>query len=258
MQTGRGVRVGNLVEQALAQPGLIWLAAAAMVAGVVRGFSGFGTAMVYMPVAGQVLSPFAALVTLTVMDLLGPLPNVPRALRDAHRGDIARLCVGLMLALPVGLWVLTRVAPEVFRYTVSLAALVLLVLLILGVRYHGALRRWMIYGTGALGGLLGGASGLIGPPVIMLYMASPHPARVIRANLLLYLLGADVGIFLVLLAMGRVTPEAALTGLALAVPYLVGNVAGGWLFRPGYERSYRAAAYLIIAVSALSGLPLFD
>ena len=52
----------DLLAQALAQPGLGWLFAAALVAGVVRGFSGFGTAMAFMPVAGAILSPFAALI----------------------------------------------------------------------------------------------------------------------------------------------------------------------------------------------------
>ena len=61
---------------ALATPGLPWLAAAVFVAGMVRGFAGFGTAMVYLPVAGQILSPFEALTTLVVMDMIGPLPHI--------------------------------------------------------------------------------------------------------------------------------------------------------------------------------------
>ena len=45
-------------------------------AGLVRGFSGFGTAMIYLPVASQFLTPFEALITLMVMDFFGPLPLV--------------------------------------------------------------------------------------------------------------------------------------------------------------------------------------
>jgi len=61
----------------IAGEGFWLLVAAAAVAGLVRGFSGFGTAMVYLPVAGQILSPFEALTTLLIMDLVGPLPNIP-------------------------------------------------------------------------------------------------------------------------------------------------------------------------------------
>jgi len=242
---------------ALGQPGMVWLWIAAVAAGIVRGFSGFGTAMVFLPVAGQILSPVAALVALTVMDLFGPLPNVPRALREAHRGDVLRLCAGLVVALPVGLLVLTSVAPEVFRYGVSVISLLLLVLLAQGWRYRGVLRGWMIYGTGMVGGFLFGAVGLPGPPVIMIYMAAPLPAPVVRANLMLFLLGADVLMVGMLGAYGRLEAPALWTGLLVTLPYLAGNILGGRLFRPAYERFYRWAAYAIIAFSALSGLPLW-
>src|SRR6056297_1412897 len=85
----------DILAPALAVPGLGWLAVVALLAGVVRGFSGFGTAMVYMPVAGQMLSPVAALVSLVIMDAIGPLAQVPRALRQVERGDLLRLCGGL-------------------------------------------------------------------------------------------------------------------------------------------------------------------
>jgi len=243
---------------ALGQPGMVWLWIAAVAAGIVRGFSGFGTAMVFLPVAGQVLNPVAALATLTVMDLVGPLPNVPRALKEAHRGDVLRLCAGLVLALPLGLLILISVAPEVFRYGVSVISLLLLLLLVQGWRYRGVLRRWMIYLTGMLGGFLFGAVGLPGPPVIMIYMAAPLPAPVVRANLMLYLIGADVLMVGFLAVVGRLEAAAIWTGALVTLPYLVGNILGGRLFRPAYERFYRWAAYTIIAFSALSGLPLWD
>ncbi len=154
----------DLITQALAAPGLGWLIAAALIAGIVRGFAGFGTAMVYLPVAGSFLSPFAALTTLIVMDLIGPLPNVPRALRDRHPGDISKLFLGLIVALPLGVLTLSLLPVEVFRYAVSIIALALLGLLITGFRYQGTLGPKTIVGTGMLGGFLGGSTGLPGPP----------------------------------------------------------------------------------------------
>ncbi len=246
------------LTEAVAIDGFWLLVAAAAVAGLVRGFSGFGTAMVYLPVAGQILTPFQALTTLMVMDLIGPLPNIPNAIRTGHKRDILRLSVGTLVALPLGVLVLGLIAPEVFRYGVSLISLLLLALLIIGVRYHGTLRPPMVYGTGAIGGFLAGSVGLPGPPVIMLYMASPNPSEVIRANIMVYLLLCDLMMIGVLHLNGYLQISAVALGVLLIVPYLAANVLGGWLFRPGYERLYRAIAYFIIAASALNGMPLFD
>ncbi|MCF6445427.1 sulfite exporter TauE/SafE family protein [Nereida sp. MMG025] len=234
------------------------LVGAVLVAGLVRGFAGFGTAMIYLPVAGQVLDPFAAIVTLIVMDIIGPLPAVPRAIKEGHPRDVLRLWLGMSVMVPVGLSVLTVTQPQVFRYGVSGISLCLLICLIFGLRYSGVLKRWMIYATGALSGFLGGVAGLAGPPVILLYMASPHPPKVIRANTMLFLVLVDVTMIAVLGAMGRLSGEAILIGATLILPYMAGVLIGTRLFDPTRETLYTRVAYLIITVSALSGLPLWD
>ncbi len=238
--------------------GIWFLILGVFAAGLVRGFSGFGTGMVYLPIAAHFLSPFEALTTLIIMDLVGPWPNVPRALREGHPRDVLRLAAGVLVALPFGVWLLSLIQPDAFRYGVSGLSLILLILLVAGFRYRGVLRRWMIYATGALGGFMAGLVGLRGPPVIMLYMASPHPARVIRANTMLYLMLCDFIMIGVLYLNGYLVGTAVVTGLVLAVPYLLANVIGGWLFRPELDKVYRMVAYGVIALSAARGLPIFD
>ena len=237
---------------------LVFLAFGAALAGIVRGFAGFGTAMIYLPFAGQVLGPFEALTTLIVKDLVAPLIHVPRALREGHPPDVLRLTAGALVALPLGVWVLSRVDAEVFRWGVSLVALGLLVLLVSGVRYRGRLTPPIVYGTGALGGFLGGSVGLPGPPIILLYMASTLPVSAVRANNMLYLIMADVLLLLVFWWNGFLVPGAVMLGAVMILPYLLGNWLGALLFRPGYETIYRWAAYAIIACSAILGLPVWD
>ena len=238
--------------------GLLWLCLGALLAGVVRGFTGFGTAMVYLPFAGAILGPFEALTTLIVKDLVGPLIHVPRALRDGHPADIARLAAGALLAVPLGVFALTLVDPVVFRWGVSLVALTLLVLLVSGVRYRKPLTPPLVFATGAAGGFLGGSVGLPGPPVILLYMASTLPVAALRANNMLYLILADLILLGVLWIGGLLVPAALLLGAVLIIPYTFGNWVGARLFRPEAERLYRTAAYIIIAGSAIMGLPLWE
>ncbi len=237
--------------------GLAVVLFAAFLGGVVRGFSGFGTALVFLPIATPYLGPFGALIGLTIMDIFGPLPNLRRAWGAVNEGDLMRLLLGCAVVLPLGLWVLTQVAPEVFRYAVSGLALAMLAILILGLRYHGHVSRVMVTGIGGAAGFLGGVAGLPGPAVILFYMSRPLPVDVIRATILLFLFGFDFLLLGYLTGMAQVTLAAAGLGLLLALPNLLGNWLGGWLFRPDRERLYRAAAYMVIALAALSGLPLW-
>lgn len=237
---------------------LALLSFGALLAGLVRGFAGFGTAMIYLPFAGQVLTPFAALTTLMVKDLLAPLMHVPRAIRDGQPVDVLRLAVGAALFVPVGVWILSLVHPDVFRWGVSLVALCLLAILILGIRYRGPITKPVLYGTGATGGLLAGSVGLPGPPIILLYMASTQPSEAIRANTTLYLILADILLVSVLWWNGYLVPSALALGALMILPYGLGNWLGALLFRPGHEALYRRVAYAIIAGSAILGLPIWE
>jgi len=88
-------------------------------------------------------------------------------------------------------------------------------------------------------------------------MASTRPAAVIRANTFLFLLVTDVVLLPMLWLYGELQLTAVLWGVMLIIPTFAGSMIGNWLFRPRFERVYRTAAYLIIAATALSGLPLW-
>ena len=246
------------VTAALALPGLGWLLVSIMAAGLVRGFTGFGSAMIIMPAASSVLSPFAALVFLTTVEFWGPLPNLRAALRAGKAADALRLLLGAALGLPLGLWALSYMAPEMFGWGVSGVVLVLLALVMTGWRYAGTLRASGVAAVGSLGGFLGGIAGIPGPPVIMLYLASALPIAVIRANFLLYLLGIDLMMIAILSAAGALDAVALVAGLICAPVYMLANVAGAWLFDPQAERLFRAVAYIVIAASAILGLPVWE
>tara|TARA_R110002049_G_scaffold10127_5_gene50519 strand:- start:5610 stop:6365 length:756 start_codon:yes stop_codon:yes gene_type:complete len=247
----------DTLAQALAIDGLLWLGLAVVVAGLVRGFAGFGSAMIIMPVAASVLAPVEAILFMTAAELLGPLPNLPDALRRGAPRDVGRLLLGVVVGMPLGLWGLSLMSPDGFGWLVSGVVLTLLALLITGWRYNGLLGARLTVATGALGGFMTGFAGIAGPPVIMLYMASRLPAVVIRANFLLYLLAIDLMLFVLLWATGQVVWAVLLLGLLAGVPNILANIVGARLFDPSAERVFRAVAYLIIAASAIIGLPLW-
>jgi uncharacterized membrane protein YfcA len=242
----------------LALPGLGWLGLSVVVAGLVRGFAGFGSGLIIMPAASSVLDPFAALAFLTVIEFWGPLPNLRGALRDGDRTEAGQLLAGALVGVPLGLWGLSFLSPEAFGWTVSAVVLALLALIVSGWRYRPRNAPAGLVAIGGLGGFLGGVAGVPGPPVIMLYMAGQQAAAVIRGNFLLYLLGVDLIMLAILGSFGLLDVTAVLVALLLVPVYMLANAMGARLFDPGREGQFRAVAYAIIAVSALLGLPLWE
>lgn len=237
---------------------LLWLALIAVAAGLVRGFSGFGSALVYIPLAATMLEPIWVIVTLTVMDLVGPLPNLPAAIRSGRPREVALLgAVAGMFLLP-GLWALDRLDDAAFRLIVATLCLGSVALMASGWRRRGGTPPALLMAGGAASGFLGGVSGLAGPPVILLYMSSASPVASIRANILMYLVLWDAILMAVLGMQGRLSVAPLALGAALIAPYLIANVIGARLFRPGRERLYRRAAYVVISAAALSALPVWS
>jgi len=247
----------ELITTALQTDGLLWLVLVVSIAGVVRGFAGFGSAMIIMPVASSVLTPVDAVIFLITTEALGPLPNARAAWREGKPRDIALLLLGAVFALPIGVWALSSMEPTFFGWAVTFSVTILLLLTITGWRLKGGLSRRLVVMTGAVGGFMTGFAGIPGPPVIMLYMASSLPVSVIRANFLLYLVAADLILFPLLWGLGLMNWPIAFLGLLAGIPNMIANSIGARLFYPSSEGLFRTVAYLVIAASAIIGLPLW-
>lgn len=248
----------DLLSAALGTQGLGWLVFASFMAGLVRGFAGFGSGLVLLPVTALFLPPVAAITVMTIPDLLGPVPLLRRVVRDVHLPDLARLVGAMVIGLPVGMSILFVMDPAIFRYGVSIMAFGMLVCMIAGLRYRGRLTPPLVLATGGIGGVLGGVAGLPGPPIILLYLASRLPAAVVRATTMLFLFIYDLVLLGLYALNGGLVVSAVLLGLVLVVPNILGNLFGAAIFRPEVDRYYRAAAYAIIAVSAVVGLPVWS
>ncbi len=237
--------------------GLILLIGTVILAGVVRGFSGFGTALIFVPIAATLAEPIWVILIMMVFDIFGPLFLMPRAWRDGEPKDVAMLGIGALIALPFGVYLLTRLDPTLFRWLVSTLSFGMLILLMSGWRYRGVLSTIATMLVGMCGGFLAGVAGLPGPPVILSYMSSPRKPKVIRANTMMYLLVVDILTILVFAIKSLLVLVPLLLGALLAAPYALGGYIGQRIFNPEKESVYRKVAYSIIAASALIGLPIW-
>ncbi len=247
-----------ILSAALATEGFGWLALAVLLAGLVRGFTGFGSALVYLPIGAMFLPPTWVIASMIGFSIIGPIPLIPRALAEVNKGEVLRIGMAAWLGVPLGVFLLTRLEPEGFRWLVSSVALITLLLLASGWRYKGEVPIALGMGAGFAGGFLGGFVGLGGPPVILLYLGSQRAVAGIRAIILLYLVMMDFAVVTVFYVGDLIPLQAFLIGVLLGPFYLMGGIIGQWFFDPKHEALFRALAYGIILLALLTGLPVFD
>ncbi|NNE80306.1 MAG: sulfite exporter TauE/SafE family protein [Silicimonas sp.] len=239
-------------------PGLPWLVVISLGAGLIYGFAGFGAALVYMPLSTVFLSPPLAVATMSVTAIGSIFTVLPQAWAAAnHRAALTMLAAALVCT-PFGLWALQIVDPQVIRWTVSTLVVATLVLLISGWRYQTTPgpKSWTAVGSGV--GLMGGATGLNGPILILFQLAGKDNMAQVRANSIVVLTLSGLSFMPILLAQGALPKGAIALGMLLLIPYGLGGYLGRKLFRPEIGHIYRRIAYAVIAGSAILGLPLWD
>ena len=248
----------ELVWQALGFDGLPLLIIAVMIAGLVRGFSGFGAALIFVPLAALVLQPVWVIVVLLIFDSIGPMSMLRRAWREGEPKDVGLLGLGALLGMPVGFYLLTKMSPELFRWLVCLMSFAMLAALAGGWRYRNPLNEAMTIFVGTISGVLQGVAGLPGPPVILSYLSSPRNPAVVRANTMMYLVLVDLMALGVLAIKGLLALFPVLIGIVLVPPYTLSALIGQRIFKPDRVRFYRIVASAVIAASAIAGLPVWE
>ena len=112
-------------------------AVVAAFAGMVRGFSGFGAAMVMTPAFSALYGPAVGISLCLLLEIAVALPLLPRALKYVDWRRIGTILIAAVVGAPLGNLVLTQVAPEPMRWAISLIVLGAVVLLASGWRFRG-------------------------------------------------------------------------------------------------------------------------
>src|SRR5215467_7188195 len=107
-------------------------AAIALVSGAARGFSGFGSAMIYIPLVAAVYEPRVAAATLVLIDFVCALPLAVRAVPHCNWREVVPISIAAAVAVPVGTWVLLVADPVLLRWTIAAVVIILLVVLASG------------------------------------------------------------------------------------------------------------------------------
>ena len=234
------------------------LCAIAFVAGTARGFSGFGAALIFMPLASSVAAPRLVAALLLIIDFVATAPLVPNAWRQADRKATAVMVFGALVGVPIGTWLLSRLDPVTTRWIISGFVIALLALLLSGWRYHGKDHAAISVGIGALSGFGSGLAQTGGPPIVGYWLGRPIDPKIARANILLFF-AASASFTAVSYAVGGlITPDAIGLALIVGPVYAAGVGLGAMLFGRASEQTFRAICYALIALAVVFGLPLLD
>jgi hypothetical protein len=186
------------------------------IATLIRSAFGFGEALVAVPLLAmliplQVAAPLAVLVSITIASVV-----VLQDWRQIHWQSAGWLLAATLGGIPAGLMLLRSSHKEGVKIALALVIILFSIYALMGravmgrglPRISGKGRRWML-GFGFCAGVLGGAFGMNGPPLVIYGAMRRWTAQQFRATLQGYFLPASLvglaGYWLVGLWVAQVT-----------------------------------------------------
>lgn len=223
-------------------------------AAAIRGLTGFGMAIILVPLLGIVMRPDQAVVLAILLQLMiGPV-GLRAIVANSDRESSLTIAGFAMVATPFGLWLLAHISTDIARLLISVIAIGAFVLVIMPHGQSRAPGRPATILTGILSGILTGFAAMPGPPVIPYYLRGHYSAETARASMMLIFFATAIAGTAATLLTGLVTPQQLMLAVLLFLPMIVGNYLGGRAFGTINPKLWRSLVAGLLGLAALSAV----
>ena len=241
----------SLVPKNIWATDIVYACITLFISGLIRGFSGFGSAMVNAPILSLLWGPTVGIPVAALIELVPAIQLTPKAIPNANWRLVWLMGIPALILIPLGSWLLTTLPADFIRRFVALIVLMLVITLWSGWRYKGKRTTSSTILVGSCSGLLSGATGMGGPPVILYLMAGKESAKELRAILVCYFTIILVGLMISFGFLGLFSQSVIWQTIFLVLPFLIGIFIGALLFPLAAEKTYRNISLLFLVISSL-------
>ena len=173
---------------------LLHVLSVVLIATLIRSTFGFGEALIAVPLLAirlpiQIAAPLAVLVSITIAGIV-----VVQDRRQIHVSSAGWLVLASLFGIPLGLLLLTTGNQRAIKAALAIIILCFSLYSLLGrtpPRLKNDSRAWLL-GCGFCAGVLGGAYGMNGPPLVVYGAMRRWSAQEFRATLHGYFLPASI------------------------------------------------------------------
>lgn len=220
-----------------------------VLAGSAQAVTGFGLALIAVPLLAIVVDPVPAIVATTMIGVVLTFVAATRESAHVDRAVASTLAWTGIVGMPIGLLVLLLLGPDQLTVLVAVVLLVLVVALWANLRVP--FTRSTLWSAGVVSGALLTSTGMNGPPLVVVLDGARMSPRRFRATLQVVFCVQDLAAVIGFAIIGHIS---VLT-FAVTAGGLVGIPLGWWLgdrvFRSIAEDTFRRVILIALVCTAV-------
>lgn len=202
----------------------------AFLASVCQSVTGFGFALVMVPLITIVWAVKPGIAATVLLSLFGNLMLLREVRGHVSGPRVGGLLAGFAIGLVPGVFIFEKVDEDALRIGVGVVVLLATFLVYRAPeidRGHDSLGLRMA--TGAISGAIGSSTSLSGPPVVLYLIGRVREIDVFRATVLAYFVPSSVIVLVSYAIVGQISTDVLIMAAAGMPAVLIGNPVGGWL-----------------------------
>ena len=233
---------------------LLLIGSGILLAGIVRGFVGFGASLIIVMTASVILGPRSAVAIATLSGLPSMLQLLPIAIKKADRGFVIPFGLAAMIAAPFGTWLLVSIEPIFMKIGISVTVMCMVLMLYKDVKISAHSNKKFLIGVGIGAGLIQGSAGIGGPPAVAVALSKPGTTEEQRANVIGAVTALGICGIIPLWYHNLFTIQVIVTSVVF-FPIYVASTWVGTRFFVKYGQSYfRNFSLIILTIISLATL----
>lgn len=236
----------------LATPDTLVIAIVAFIAGVIRGFTGFGGPAFMLAILTMFYAPIVIIAKVLIVDFGTGCYLFKQVCVDVNWRRTLTLFIPTLLAMPLGHFLLFNVDAETMKRAIALIIAFTCVLMLSGVRYKATLTTPLLIVVGILAGIVFGAT-YIALVCVVAILLGPDDKNSGRTLIIAWAFLTSIAYLLVSINSGATGWSDISSALPGVVTYWFGAQVGSRGFRKSSEHRYRQ-----IAVCTLLAITVFS
>lgn len=226
---------------------------AALGSAFVRGLTGFGMAILLVPILALALPPVEAVVLTNALSLMIGATEIRTLVREAERSAWV-IGAAVVVATPFGLYLLSLTGMDIARLVIALIAFSAFIAVLLPRRGSAVPGPLVTGGVGVVSGLMTGYAGMPGPPVVPYYAGRDLPRSTVKASMqLIFTIAASAGLASATW-LGILRAELVIFAVLLLPVILLGNRLGAAVSGRISDPVWRSCVGFVLGGAALGAL----